>query len=105
MNKTVYFDANKEVVSELADRMAKHHEDRVLVLAPISGSATVHAPSKTGKHKGHHRFKFEVWIPQDAIKGVEALIDFGIITLMTLPTDRIEEHLLSAGDDTNEPHS
>ncbi len=37
--------------------------------------------------------KFEVWIPEDAIVGEDALTDFGIVTLMRLPKNRVAEHL------------
>ncbi|GFN32462.1 hypothetical protein PCURB6_27220 [Paenibacillus curdlanolyticus] len=55
--------------------------------------ASVYAPTRKGKSKGYHRMKFEVWIPEDAIVGEDALTDFGIVTLMRLPKNRVAEHL------------
>lgn len=88
--RTVYMDASVEQVKDLAAMIEKEHPDRVLVLAPLAGSMSVHAPAKSGKHKGHHRFKFEVWIPEEAIEGESALGDFGALVLMGLPRERVK---------------
>jgi len=65
----------------------------------MSGSCSVHAPSKTGKNKGYHRIKLEVWIPEDAIKGENALHDFGLVTLLRLPKSRVQPHLIRSNDE------
>lgn len=91
--RNVIFDVTKETVSNIAEQISNKNEDSMLVLAPLAGNISVHAPSKKGKNKGYHRFKFEVWIPEDAIKGDEALIDFGAVTLIRLPKNRVNEHL------------
>lgn len=93
MARNVIFDVTSKTVENVAEQISKQHEDRLMVIAPLAGSISVHAPSKSGKHKGYHRFKFEVWIPEDAIKGDSALNDFGAVTLMTLPKNRVNDHL------------
>ncbi|KAB2334282.1 hypothetical protein [Bacillus mesophilum] len=94
MGKSVIFDITKESVSDIAGQIAEKDKDSILVLAPLSGNVSVHAPAKKGKNKGYHRLKLEVWIPEDAIKGENALDDFGAVTLLRLPKKRIEDHLI-----------
>lgn len=94
MAKSVIFDVTKESVSDIAGQITEKHKDSILVLAPLSGSISVHAPAKKGKTKGYHRLKLEVWIPEDAIKGENALDDFGAVTLLRVPKKRVEDHLL-----------
>jgi hypothetical protein len=91
--KTVLFDVSDETLVELTKSLNEQHKDSLLVLAPFSGNLSVHAPSNKGKYKGYHRFKMEVWIPEDAIKGEDALIDFGGLTLLRLPKNRVQDHL------------
>jgi len=93
-NRAVIFDVTPESVKKVAANIKGRNEDSLLVLAPISGNISVHAPAKTGKSKGYHRFKFEVWVPEDAIKGEAALTDFGATVLMRLPINRVESHLI-----------
>lgn len=93
MSRNVIFDVSKESVGNIAESIKNQHEDSLLVLAPLCGNISVHSPSKSGKHKGYHRFKFEVWIPEDAIKGEDALSDFGAVALMRLPKSRVQDHL------------
>ncbi|MGG3233241.1 hypothetical protein ABEP17_06965 [Priestia flexa] len=93
MKKCVIFDVNKETVSKVAEVIVKQNDDSMLVLAPFAGTVSVHAPSKRGKNKGYHRMKLEVWIPEDAIKGEDALADFGGLTLLRLPKKRVQDHL------------
>lgn len=90
----VIFDVTGDSVKQVADAISKQNDDSLLVLAPLSGSVSVHAPSKKGKNKGYHRLKLEVWIPEDAIKGDNALVDFGAVTLLRLPKNRVESHLI-----------
>lgn len=90
MARNVIFDVTKETVGKVAEQIKN---EGILVLAPLAGTLSVHAPSQKGKHKGYHRLKFEVWIPEDAIKGENALDDFGAVTLLSLPKDRVREHL------------
>lgn len=93
MNRSVIFDVSKETVANVAEAMVKQDEDRLLVLAPLAGNLSVYTPSKKGKYRDYHRFKFEVWIPEDAIKGDSAIGDFGAVVLMTLPKSRVQDHL------------
>lgn len=93
MARNVIFDVTKETVANVAEQITKQNNDSLLVLAPLAGNISVHAPSKKGKNKGYHRMKFEVWIPEDAIKGEDALSDFGAVTLLRLPRKRVSEHL------------
>lgn len=88
--RTVYIDVSPEQIKELAGAFEKEYPDRVLVLAPLGGKISVNAPSKTGKQKGYHRFKFEAWIPESAIEGESAIVDFGALLLMGLPKYRIK---------------
>lgn len=94
MTRNVLFDVTKETVGKVAEQIAEQHQDSILVLAPISGTASTYAPSTKGKNKGYFRMKFEVWIPEDAIVGDNALNDFGIVTLMRLPKSRVADHLI-----------
>ncbi|WP_340389529.1 hypothetical protein [Paenibacillus sp. FSL E2-0151] len=98
MSKQVVFNASKEFISAAADGMNK--EDRLTVIAPLAGNASVHAPSRSGKHKGYHRIKCEIWIPEDAIKGEDALTDFGAFMVLSLPKNRVQPHMGGEGADT-----
>ena len=93
MTRNVLFDGTKETVADITEGMLERNKDSLMVLAPLSGNVSIHAASKTGKYKGYHRLKFEVWIPEDAIKGESALNDFGAITLLSLPKSRVSDHL------------
>lgn len=95
MSKNVVFDVSKEFVGKVAEDLGNKHDDSILVLAPFSGSLITYAPSKKGKYKGYHRLKLEVWIPEDAIKGDDALSDFGACALMRLPKSRVQDHLIN----------
>ena len=90
----MYFDVTQESVQKVAGQIKESNPDSMLVLAPMSGSCSVHAPSKSGKRKGYHRIKLEVWIPEGAIKGGNALDDFGLVTLLRLPKSRVQPHLI-----------
>ena len=92
--QNVIFDVMDETVMKVAKQVKNSKSDSMLLLAPMSGSCSLHAPSKTGKYKGHHRIKMEVWIPEDAIKGENVLDDFSLITLLRLPKSRVQPHLI-----------
>ena len=92
--RNVIFDITPENVEKVVEQLTESQSDSMLVLAPMSGTCTVHAPSTKGKHKGYHRVKLEVWIPENAIIGEEALTDFGLLTLMRLPKNRVQPHLI-----------
>lgn len=94
MSKTMIFGIDKEFLSEAAEVMLSQHKDSVMVLAPMAGSMSTHAPAKTGKYKDYFRIKSEIWIPKDAIKGDEALNGFGVFAVMRLPKARVQDHLL-----------
>ncbi|MEQ6355144.1 hypothetical protein ABNX05_10995 [Lysinibacillus sp. M3] len=93
--QSVIFDVTDETVAKVAKQVKNNKSDSMLVLAPMSGNCSVHAPSKSGKYKGYHRIKLEVWIPEDAIKGENALDDFGLVTMLRLPKSRVQSHLIS----------
>jgi len=97
--RKVIFDVTPETVKTAAGQITENFPDSIAVLAPMSGSCSVHAPSKTGKNKGYHRIKLEVWIPEDAIKGENALHDFGLVTLLRLPKSRVQPHLIRSNDE------
>jgi hypothetical protein len=90
---SVVFDITKQSLGQIAESIQLNYEDSMLVLAPLAGNISVYAPATKGKYKGYHRFKFEVWIPEDAIEGNSALGDFGAMVLMRLPKNRVKEHL------------
>lgn len=92
--RKVIFDVTPETVQKVTEQITENHPDSMAVLAPMSGNCSVHAPSKTGKNKGYHRIKLEVWIPENAIKGENALVDFGLVTLLRLPKSRVQLHLI-----------
>ena len=97
--RKVIFDVTQETIQKVVGQVTENHPDSMLLLAPVSGNCSVHAPSKTGKHKGYHRIKLEVWIPADAIKGEDALCDFGLVTLLRLPKSRVLPHLIRNEDE------
>ncbi|MBG9689407.1 hypothetical protein GAG94_03150 [Lysinibacillus sphaericus] len=92
--QNVIFDVMDETVMKVAKQVKNSKSDSMLLLAPMSGNCSLHAPSKTGKYKGYHRIKMEVWIPEDAIKGENVLDDFSLITLLRLPKSRVQPHLI-----------
>lgn len=94
MSKTVVFDASTKFIDDTVQKISEKHEDSMIVMAPFAGSMSTHAPVKTGKNKGYHRIKLEIWIPEDAIKGEEALTDFGAFAVMRLPKNRVQDHLI-----------
>lgn len=73
--QNVIFDVMDETVMKVAKQVKNSKSDSMLLLAPVSGNCSLHAPSKTGKYKGYHRIKMEVWIPEEAIKGENVLDD------------------------------
>jgi hypothetical protein len=95
MDKNVIFDVNKEVVAELAGQIKDKYDDSILVLAPFSGQLKTYAPAKSGKYKGYFRLNAEILIPEDAIKGENALSDFGAFVVMRLPKERVNNHLIN----------
>lgn len=97
--RNVIFDVTQETVKKVTEQIKESSSDSMLVLAPPSGNISVHAPSKTGKSKGYHRIKLEVWIPEEAIKGENALHDFGLVTLLRLPKSRVQSHLIRGNDE------
>lgn len=97
--RSVIFDVTDETVKKVAKQVKYSNPDSMLVLAPMSGNCSVHASSKSGKSKGYHRIKLEVWVPEDAIKGENALDDFGLVTLLRLPKSRVQPHLIRDDDE------
>ncbi|OMD66029.1 hypothetical protein BSK62_13255 [Paenibacillus odorifer] len=95
MSKSVIFGVSKETVGTAMDQIKKVNEDSMMVLAPFVGNMSTHAPAKKGKNKGYYRIKCEIWIPEDAIEGENALTDFGAFAVMRLPKDRIKDHMKS----------
>lgn len=95
MSKTVVFDTSKEFISSAVEGISEKRPDSLIVLAPFVGNMSVHAPTKYGKHKGYHRIKLEIWIPEDAIKGDDALNDFGAFAVLSLPKARVQDHLIN----------
>jgi hypothetical protein len=95
MSRDVIFDVNKETVSELAGQIKDKYNDSILVLAPFSGQLKTYAPAKSGKYKGYFRINTEILIPEDAIKGENALSDFGAFVVMRLPKVRVADHLIN----------
>lgn len=93
IDRNVIFDVSPDSVKKAADAVANQDQDSLLVIAPFSGHMSMHAPAKRGKYKGYHRIKCEIWIPEAAIQGTDALIDFGALALLRLPKSRVQEHL------------
>ncbi|MGF9644052.1 hypothetical protein AAIH69_13680 [Paenibacillus sp. MABNS29] len=94
--RNVMFDVDPK---HLSDSMLKNpRDDRMWVVAPFSRQAQIYAPSKRGKHKGYHRIKCEIWIPEDAIKGEDVLDNFGAFAIMSVPKARVQDHL-KAGEE------
>lgn len=95
MSKTVVFDVSKEFIGKTVDGIAGKNPDSMIVVSPFSGTMSTYAPAKKGKNKGYHRIKLEIWIPEDAIKGEDALNDFGAFAVMRLPKNRVQDHLIN----------
>ncbi|MDK8188803.1 hypothetical protein QP794_01735 [Paenibacillus sp. UMB7766-LJ446] len=101
MNKNdmdVIFDVRPEKLKESMEN--NPHEDRMFVVAPFAGKATIHAPVKQGKHKGYHRIKCEIWIPENAIAGEGVLEDFGAFAVLSVPRNRVQPNFGGEGADT-----
>lgn len=97
MSKTVYFDVSKETIGSAAEGLINSHGnngDSILVLAPFVGKISTYAPAKKGPYRGYHRLKLEIFLPEDAIKGEDALRDFGAFAVMRLPKERVQDHLV-----------
>lgn len=95
--QNVIFDVTEATVEKVAKQIKHSKPDSMLVLAPMSGRCSIHAPSKSGKsgkYKGYHRIKMEVWIPEDAIKGDSALSEFSLLSMLRLPKSRVQPHLI-----------
>lgn len=99
--KMAVFDVSSPFVAKAMDEIKADHPDSLLVLAPFSGSLTTHAPAKKGKAKGYFRIQCEIWLPEDAIEGADALNDFGAFVIMRLPKARVKSHL--GGEAAHEP--
>lgn len=93
--KTAFFDISPDSVKTAVEQIKEEYNDSLMVMAPFSGNMSMHAPRKSGKYKGYHRIKCEIWIPEDAIQGEGALTDFGAFAVMRLPKDRVQDHLKS----------
>ncbi|MGV6935831.1 hypothetical protein ACWA2B_09990 [Paenibacillus sp. CMM36] len=91
--RNVIFGVSKETVGSYVEQVLEKNDDSLMILAPPSGTISTYAPSKKGKNKGYYRVKLEVWIPEESIKGEDALNDFGASILMRLPKDRVADHL------------
>lgn len=96
-DKSVLFDVTPKHLKESMEDNPR--DDRMYVVAPFSGMASVYGPSKRGKHKGYHRIKCEIWIPEEAIKGEDALGDFGAFAVISLPRSRVMPHMGGEGVD------
>jgi hypothetical protein len=94
VEKNVIFDVSKETVAELAGQIKDKYDDSILVLAPFSGQLKTYAPTRSGKYKGYFRINTDILIPEDAIKGENALSDFGAFVVMRLPKARVADHLI-----------
>lgn len=90
--KTVHINPSNDFLTAVADQM--RGDDSVIALVPPVKAET-YAPSKKGRNKGYHRLKVEFWIPEEAIIGEDALIDFGLSAFMRLPNGRISGEFLS----------
>lgn len=91
--KTTFFDVSPQSVKHAVEQIKELNRDSVMVMAPFCGKMSMHAPSKTGKNKGYHRIKCEIWIPEDAIEGTDALTDFGAFAVLRIPEKRVKPHL------------
>lgn len=99
--RKVIFDASKEFIGETVQGIQDKYSDSMIVMAPFSGKMSTHAPAKSGKNKGYHRIKLEIWIPENAIKGEDALNDFGAFAVMRLPKNRVQDHLINHKEATH----
>ena len=91
MTRNVIFGLGKKTMETI--HKAFTGKDEIMVLAPPAGSFTVNGPARTGKYKGYHRIKMEVWIPEEAIEGDAALLNTKTAVLLSVPKNRVKEHL------------
>ncbi len=98
MSKNVVFNASTVLVSAATENM--NREDRLTVVAPFVGNMQVHAAPSSGKYKGYHRSKCEIFIPEDAIKGDGIIEDFGAFAVLSIPKNRVQPHTGGEGEDT-----
>ncbi|MEK3950942.1 hypothetical protein MHB46_21460 [Paenibacillus sp. FSL H7-0703] len=103
MNKSVIFDVSKHFIGGLMDGIKKRNNDSLLVLVPLAGKITTLAPARQGKYKDHFRIKCELLIPKEAIKGADALGDFGAFTVMRLPKSRVQDDFIHDNPELLQP--
>lgn len=90
----VIFDVTPDSIKDSMKQIPRL--DRMWVVSPFAGQASIHAPVKTGKYKGYHRIKCEILIPADAITGDGILEDFGAFAVLSVPKKRVADHLKRA---------
>ncbi|WP_317953672.1 hypothetical protein [Paenibacillus chitinolyticus] len=78
---------------QLSKVMVERRQDNALVVIPSSENMSMHAPTQ-----GLPQDQSEVWIPEKAIKGSDALTDFSAFALLRLPKNRIQNHLINEQD-------
>jgi hypothetical protein len=98
----VIFDVTPDSIKNSME--ANPRDDRMFVVAPFAGKASIHAPVKTGKYKGYHRIKCEILIPEDAITGDGILEDFGAFSVLSVPKARVADHLKRAPKEGADKH-
>ncbi len=94
--RNVFFGVQPKRLKELGDLMNIEHPERDIVLVPFADVQTK-APTKSGKYKGYHQIKITGIIPDDAIKGSNAILDFGGFIVMDIDRVVIASHLKGGG--------
>ncbi|WP_099301950.1 hypothetical protein [Bacillus sp. Marseille-P3800] len=89
---TVFFGVTPDRVKELLEASKEHYPGRQTQVVPFANVETK-APAKSGKYKGYHQIKINALIPEDAIKGENAILDFGGFLILDIEKNRVADHL------------
>jgi len=94
--RTCHINASPDQIKQIAETIKGANPDSILVLPPVNPIST-YAPTKKKKC---HRITAELVIPDDALKSVNALTDFGVFAVLRIPEKHISEQYLTDKENT-----
>ncbi|OLN21427.1 hypothetical protein BTO30_15025 [Domibacillus antri] len=90
--RNVLFGVKPDTLKNLVERIEQKNPDRTPILVPFVDVVTK-APTGRGKNKDYHQIKITALIPKDAIKGENAILDFGGFVFMDIDSRIVADHL------------
>ena len=90
MSRVCHINASPDQIKLIAETIIGANRDSLLVLPPVNPIST-YSPTKKKKY---HRITVELIIPEDALKSVGALTDFGVFAVLRIPEKHISEQYL-----------